>query len=89
MNSLTKCFLYFKCENFQKTGSFKVRGAANKILQMNSSKTICAFSGGNHAQGVAYIAKSLGIEAKIIMPKTTPEVKKNAVANYGATIIES
>ncbi len=74
----------FKCENLQKTGSFKVRGAANKILQIKNPKIICTHSSGNHAQAVTYVAKKLNLKSYIIMPFDTPQVKKNAVADYGA-----
>lgn len=76
--------MFFKCENFQKGGSFKVRGATNTVLQMNNPKRICAHSSGNHAQAVSYISLKLGLPAYIVMPKDTPEVKKNAVRHYKA-----
>ena len=73
----------------QKTGSFKVRGAANTILQLDNPKKLCAHSSGNHAQAVSYVAQKLGLPAYIVMPKDTPDVKKNAVRHYNAEIIES
>ena len=73
----------------QKTGSFKVRGAANKILQIEKPERLCAHSSGNHAQAVSYMALRLGLPAFIVMPKDTPDVKKNAVRHYKAEIIES
>ena len=73
----------------QKTGSFKVRGAANKMLQLDKPRQICAHSSGNHAQAVSYMALQLGIPAYIVMPRDTPEVKKSAVRHYKASIIES
>jgi threonine dehydratase len=64
-----------------------VRGAANKICQAKDAKIICAHSSGNHAQAVAFVGTSLGIQSKIIMPADTPQIKKNAVREYGAEII--
>jgi threonine dehydratase len=89
VNRLTSADVFFKCENFQKTGSFKVRGAANTILQLKHPKKVCAHSSGNHAQGVAYVAQRLGLEAFIVMPNDTPEVKKKAVEYYQGRVIES
>lgn len=66
-----------------------MRGAANKILQLNSPKSLCTHSSGNHAQAVAFIARQLALKATIVMPKDTPAVKKNAVKGYGAEIVES
>ena len=73
----------------QKTGSFKVRGASNTILQLKNPKKICAHSSGNHAQAVSFVAMKLGLPAFIVMPSDTPSVKKNAVRHYKAEIIES
>jgi threonine dehydratase len=72
INNQCSCKIWFKCENFQKTGSFKVRGAANKICNLKKASSICAHSSGNHAQAVAYVAKQLGLKAKIVMPYDTP-----------------
>lgn len=83
--------LFFKCENLQKIGAFKIRGATNAILQLpkaNLEKGVCTHSSGNHAQAVALGAKTLGIPAYIVMPTTSPAVKKAAVKGYGAEIIE-
>lgn len=82
--------VFLKCENLQKTGSFKVRGAYNKVsLLAESGKIDCvvASSAGNHAQGVAYAAKEKGIEAVIVMPKSTPIAKVSATENYGAKVV--
>jgi threonine dehydratase len=82
--------IYLKSENMQKTGSFKVRGAYNKIAKLakeKSVKTVVASSAGNHAQGVAYAANEKGLEAIIVMPKSTPIAKISATKNYGATVI--
>jgi threonine dehydratase len=67
MSHLTGAEIYLKCENLQKSGSFKVRGAFNKLANLNSPKVIAA-SMGNHAQGVAYAAATLGIKSRIVMP---------------------
>ncbi|MFZ3064018.1 MAG: pyridoxal-phosphate dependent enzyme [Nitrospirota bacterium] len=69
-----RCEVYLKAENLQKTGSFKVRGAFNKLIKLKSDKVIAA-STGNHAQGVAFAAQTLGLKAKIIMPVTASIVK--------------
>ncbi|MBS1985114.1 MAG: threonine ammonia-lyase [Bdellovibrionales bacterium] len=83
--------MYLKLDNFQNTGSFKVRGGANKILKLLESgqKPPClvAASAGNHAQAVAYVGGKLGIPAKIVMPEGTPIVKAAATADYGAQVI--
>ena len=82
--------LYFKFENEQRTGSFKIRGALNKMSSLNESERkrgVVASSAGNHAQGVAYGAKIFGINAHIVMPVTTPIVKINATKSYGANVI--
>lgn len=82
--------VYLKCENLQKTGSFKVRGAYNKIAMLAAGGKIdcvVASSAGNHAQGVAYAAKERGIEAIIVMPKSTPIAKVSATENYGAKVV--
>jgi threonine dehydratase len=81
--------VYLKAEVFQKTGSFKVRGAFNKILSLESAareRGIVAMSGGNHAQAVAYAARTLGIRALIIMPQTTPKNYVQATLGYGARV---
>jgi len=78
--------VYLKLELFQKTGSFKVRGAFNKLLQMKGTRRVVAVSGGNHAQAVAYAAKALGLEALILMPEDTPKNSLEATRNYGAEI---
>ena len=82
--------LYFKCENLQKTGSFKVRGATNGIRQLSAeqkAKGVVTHSSGNHAQAVALAAREAGIPATIIMPENSPLVKVNAVKGYGATVV--
>lgn len=82
--------VYIKPENLQKTGSFKIRGAYNKISKLSDEekqKGVIASSAGNHAQGVAYAAKELGIKATIVMPKTTPLIKVESTKQYGAEVI--
>src|SRR5262245_14790788 len=81
--------VYLKLECLQKTGSFKPRGAFNKMLSLSEaerSKGVVAVSGGNHAQGVAYAAKQLGISAIICMPANTPKNYLDATRGYGAEI---
>ena len=81
--------VYVKLELFQKTGSFKVRGAFNKLLSLSDderSRGVVAVSGGNHAQAVAYAASVLGTNAVILMPKSTPKNYVDATQGYGARI---
>lgn len=81
--------VYFKYELFQKTGSFKPRGAFNTVLSLSDeqkAKGVVAVSGGNHAQGVAYAAKTLGVDAVICMPENTPQSYLDATRGYGAKI---
>lgn len=81
--------IVFKCENFQKIGAFKIRGATNALRAMPLEALrggACTHSSGNHAQAVAYAARALGVPAHIVMPDNAPAVKKAAVAGYGATI---
>jgi len=83
--------LFFKCENLQKVGAFKFRGACNALLSMSEeelSQGVATHSSGNHAQALALAAKMKGVHAYIVMPRTAPSVKKAAVAGYGAEIIE-
>ena len=82
--------IYLKCENRQKTGSFKIRGASNKIAAMiesGSKRPVVASSAGNHAQGVAYAAGRFGIPATIVMPKAAPIAKVQATEGYGAKVV--
>ncbi|MEZ6140683.1 MAG: pyridoxal-phosphate dependent enzyme [Zavarzinella sp.] len=83
--------LYFKCENFQKTGSFKFRGAMNALLQLSPEQQragVVTHSSGNHAQALAKAAQLLGITSYIVMPNNAPAVKKAAVQQYGGQITE-
>ncbi|MES2676804.1 MAG: serine/threonine dehydratase [Pseudomonadota bacterium] len=84
--------IFFKCENFQTTGSFKLRGAANKILKFKEQyghfpEKIVAVSSGNHAQAVAYLAKQFGIQALIYMEEKASPYKVQATRNYGAEVV--
>jgi threonine dehydratase len=82
--------VYIKPENLQLTGSFKIRGAYNKISKLSDDEKlrgIIASSAGNHAQGVAYAATELGVNSTIVMPKTTPLIKVEATKNYGAKVV--
>lgn len=85
-SSMTGAEVYLKAENLQKTGSFKVRGAFNRMISIRDGKVIAA-SMGNHAQGVAYAASRLGLHAKIVMPVTAPIVKEEATKSYGAEVL--
>ena len=81
--------LFFKCENFQKVGAFKIRGATNALLSFSTEerkKGVATHSSGNHAQAVALAAKNKGVQAHIVMPENAPEVKIKAVEGYGAEI---
>ena len=89
-SAMTGGEIYLKCENAQKTGSFKIRGASNKIASLVESGNGCAVvasSAGNHAQGVAYAANRFGIPATIVMPKAAPIVKVQATEGYGARVV--
>ncbi len=90
INSMTNAKIFFKCENFQKVGAFKFRGASNAVLSLNkneSEKGVATHSSGNHAQALALAAKMRDIPAYIVMPDNSPQVKKNAVIGYGAEVI--
>ncbi len=82
--------LFFKCENFQKAGAFKIRGATNAVFALGdeeASQGVATHSSGNHAAALALAARWRGIKAYVVMPENAPEVKRNAVDNYGAEII--
>jgi len=90
LNRLTGCELYLKGEHVQKSGSFKIRGALNALMQLDDAarrKGVVAFSSGNHAQGVALAAKLLSVKATLVMPSDVPPVKLEATAGYGAEIV--
>lgn len=91
LNEMAGCSLYFKCENFQKIGAFKARGATNAVLSLSPearNKGIATHSSGNHAQAVARAARIAGVPAYIVMPRNAPEVKKRGVRGYGGQIFE-
>jgi len=84
------CHVFFKCENLQRAGAFKIRGALNKLLTLTPAERergVVAFSSGNHAQGVALAARMVGTSAVICMPKDAPPLKLEATRNYGAEIV--
>ena len=86
MNNEFEAEVFFKCENFQRVGAFKFRGAMNALLQFNETQKkagVVAFSSGNHAQAIALSSKILGIPATIIMPKDAPAAKMAATREYG------
>ena len=81
--------VYLKCENMQKVGAFKFRGACNSVYSLSDEEAkrgVCTHSSGNHAQALALAAKMRGIPAYIVMPNNAPQVKKDAVAGYGGQI---
>jgi threonine dehydratase len=89
INTMFGSEIYFKCENFQKVGAFKFRGATNAVLQLPEKakeRGVITHSSGNHGAAVTLAAASVGVKAYIVMPVTAPEVKKNAVSGYGAEI---
>ena len=89
LNEHFNCELFFKCENFQKVGAFKFRGATNAVMSLTSEekrKGVVTHSSGNHAAALALAARMNGVKAHIVMPENAPVVKKNAVAGYGAEI---
>jgi len=89
LNEVFGCELFFKCENFQKVGAFKFRGATNAVLLLSEAekrKGVVTHSSGNHAAALALAAGMNGVKAFIVMPENAPQVKKNAVEGYGAEI---
>lgn len=89
INEIAGCQLFFKCENFQKMGAFKMRGATNAIMQLTDeqrSNGVVTHSSGNFAQALSLAAKNLGVSAYIVMPSSAPQVKQDAVAGYGGQI---
>jgi len=90
IDALTGASVHFKCENFQRMGAFKFRGAYNALAQLgpqHKAKGVVAFSSGNHAQAVALAGKLLGIPATIVMPTDAPKVKLAATRGYGAEVV--
>lgn len=90
INHTANSQVYFKCENFQRTGSFKFRGAYNALTQLSKEQKQCGvltYSSGNHAQAIALAGKLLGIHTTVIMPDDAPAVKHSATLSYGAEVI--
>jgi threonine dehydratase len=89
IDAMAGCRVFFKCENFQKVGAFKVRGATNAVLSLSDSdaaRGVATHSSGNHAAALALAARQRGIPAHVVMPKNSPAVKIAAVRGYGANI---
>ncbi|MFU8899232.1 MAG: beta-hydroxyaspartate dehydratase BhcB [Roseinatronobacter sp.] len=90
-NALTGAELFFKCENFQKAGAFKVRGASNAVFGLSdemAARGVATHSSGNHALSLSYAAGRRGIPCHVVMPRTAPQAKKDAVRGYGGIITE-
>ena len=91
LNELAGCEMFFKCENFQKAGAFKVRGASNAVFGLSDEDAkngVCTHSSGNHALSLSYAAGRRGIPCNVVMPHSAPEAKKAAVRGYGGIITE-
>lgn len=91
IDEIAGCSIYFKCENFQKVGAFKARGAANAVLKLTPEERkngVATHSSGNHAAALARAASQAGIRSYIVMPSNAPDIKKAAVRDYGGEIIE-
>jgi len=91
LNDLTGAELFFKCENFQKAGAFKVRGASNAVFGLRDDQLergVATHSSGNHALSLSYAAGRRGIPCTVVMPRTAPQAKKDAVRGYGGMIVE-
>lgn len=91
LDELTGAKIFFKCENLQKAAAFKVRGACNAVFGLSDEKAkigVATHSSGNHALSLSYAAGQRGIPVTVVMPKTAPQAKKDAVIGYGGTIIE-
>jgi len=91
INEMVGADIVFKCENFQKMGAFKMRGAANAILSLSEDERgrgVVTHSSGNFAQAVSLAAQKLNVKAFIVMPENAPQVKKNGVRTYHGEIIE-
>jgi threonine dehydratase len=89
INEMVGAGLVFKCENLQKVGAFKFRGACNSVFSLSDEEAkngVCTHSSGNHAAALALAARMRGVPAYIVMPENAPEIKKKAVAGYGAQI---
>jgi threonine dehydratase len=91
LDALTGASLFFKCENFQKAGAFKVRGASNAVFGLSdadAARGVATHSSGNHALSLSYAAGRRGIPCAVVMPRSAPQAKKDAVRGYGGTITE-
>ncbi len=91
LNDLTGAELFFKCENFQKAGAFKARGASNAVFGLSddqAAKGVATHSSGNHGLSLSYAAGRRGIPCNVVMPRTAPQAKKDAVRGYGGRIVE-
>ena len=91
LNEMTGADLFFKCENLQKAGAFKVRGASNAVFGLRDdqlARGVATHSSGNHALSLSYAAGRRGIPCTVVMPRTAPQAKKDAVRGYGGTIVE-
>lgn len=91
LNELTGAELFFKCENFQTPGAFKVRGASNAVFGLDEAQAklgVATHSSGNHASCLSYAASLRGIPCNVVMPSTAPQAKKDTVARYGGKITE-
>lgn len=89
-SEMNNCSVYLKCENLQITGAYKIRGALNKIRSLTDDeklKGVVCSSAGNHAQGVAYASKLLGVKSTIVMPKSTPYLKIQSTKEYGSNVV--
>jgi threonine dehydratase len=91
LNRMSGAELFFKCENFQKAGAFKARGASNAVFGLSdeqAAKGVATHSSGNHGLSLSYAAGRRGIRCQVVMPRTAPRAKKDAVRGYGGTVIE-
>lgn len=91
LNELTGAELFFKCENLQKAGAFKARGASNAVFGLTdeqAARGVATHSSGNHGTCLSYAAGRRGIPCTVVMPRTAPQAKKDAVAGYGARVVE-
>jgi threonine dehydratase len=91
LNDLTGAQIFLKCENFQRMGAFKFRGAYNAMLQLSEEQKkrgVITYSSGNHAQAVALVGRLLGIRTVVVMPGNAPAIKREATEAYGATVVE-
>ena len=91
INELAQAELFFKCENFQKAGVFKARGASNAVFGLSdemAEKGVATHSSGNHGLALSYASGRRGIPCTVVMPQSAPRAKKDAVRGYGGTIVE-